>query len=172
MRSRPWLIFAAVLVALALAWMAAQPLFAFQALAAAGQSGDRDRLEQLVDFPAVREWVSFTTERTTERTLALIVGVAARQGPADVAAFLRPLDTEGRTQAHVHCALFPYRPVQRGELRFEKTVPDLLTSVSPSGVLHLMPDKRPFEGVGETDLLRGACWLGALPTITRMRRPA
>jgi hypothetical protein len=28
-----------------------------------------------------------------------------------------------------------------------------------------MADTRPFEGVGETDLVRGACWMGALPAM-------
>ena len=30
-----------------------------------------------------------------------------------------------------------------------------------------MADTRPFEGVGETDLVRGACWLGAVQDISR-----
>jgi hypothetical protein len=28
--------------------------------------------------------------------------------------------------------------------------------------MHLMADERRFEGVGETDLMRGACWVGPL----------
>jgi hypothetical protein len=54
MRCRLWLGLAAVLAVAALIYLAMQPLFAFQALAAAGESGDRDRLAGLVDFPAVR----------------------------------------------------------------------------------------------------------------------
>jgi len=121
-----------------------------------------------LNFPAVRDWVSFTTERTTERSLALLVGVVARNPPPDAAAFLRPLAADSALSAHVHAALFPYRPVQRGELPFGKTITDLLSSVAPAAVLHLMADTRPFDGVGETDLVRGACWLGALPGISRI----
>jgi hypothetical protein len=29
-------------------------------------------------------------------------------------------------------------------------------------VMHLLADEREFEGVGQTDLMRGACWLGPL----------
>ena len=71
-------------------------------------------------------------------------------------------------QVHVHAAVFPYRPVQRGELPFGKTVADVFSASAPSAVMHLMSDTRPFEGVGETDLVRGACWMGPLPTITRV----
>ena len=67
--------------------------------------------------------------------------------------------------AHAHGAVFPYRPVQRGELPFAATMADLLHPSTPSTVLHLMSDSRQFEGVGETDLIRGACWYGALPAI-------
>ncbi len=125
-----------------------------------------------LSFPAVRDWVSFTTERTSERSLALLVGVVARNPPPGAAAFLRPMAADSTLSAHVHAALFPYRPVQRGELPFGKTITDLLSSVAPAAVLHLMADTRPFDGVGETDLVRGACWLGALPGISRIATPA
>jgi anti-anti-sigma factor len=120
-----------------------------------------------LEFPAVRDWVSFTTERTSERTLALLVGIAARIAPPAAAAFLRPLQSNASLWAHVHAASFPYRPVQRGELRLGKTIADLLAAAAPESVFHLMTDTRPFDGVGETDLVRGACWIGALPDISR-----
>ena len=41
---------------------AASPLFAFQQLKQAAETGDRDRLEALVDFPAVREDLRGQTE--------------------------------------------------------------------------------------------------------------
>jgi anti-anti-sigma factor len=118
-----------------------------------------------LDFPSVRDWVSFTTERTAERGLVLVVGVAARHAAHDAAAFLRPMDEGAALHAHAHAALFPYRPVQRGELRFDGAIPALLAASPPLAVLHLMADTRPFEGIGETDLVRGACWVGALPAI-------
>jgi len=68
--------------------------------------------------------------------------------------------------------VFPYRPVQRGELPFGKTIADLLSAAAPHAVLHLMGDTRPFDGIGETDLVRGACWLGALPRLSRAEHAA
>jgi hypothetical protein len=111
-------------------------------------------------FPEVRDWLSFTTERTSGRNLALVVGIALR-GPAPrVAPFVRLLATGGRTQGHFHAAVFPYRPVQRGELALEKTINNLFAADSAQTLLHLLSDDRAFEGVGESELMRGACWVG------------
>ena len=121
-----------------------------------------------LEVPALRDWLSFTTERASERSLALLVGVAARQISGEAAGFLRPMKRDSAVKAHIHAAMFPYRPVQRGELPFAKTVAEVLAASTPSTVLHLMADTRPFEGVGETDLVRGACWIGSLPTIPRV----
>jgi len=124
------------------------------------------------DLPAVRDWLSFTTERASEKCLCLLVGIAGRKMPEEAAAFLRPLraessNSESPIMAHVHAAVFPYRPVPRGELPFGKTVAEVLSASTPNAVLHLMADTRPFEGVGETDLVRGACWVGPLQAIAR-----
>jgi anti-anti-sigma factor len=118
-------------------------------------------------LPSVREWLSFTTERSSEKTLCLLVGVAGRSTDGSTSKFLRPMKTGSDTSAHIHAAVFPYRPVQRGELPFGKTIADLLNASSPNALLHLMADTRPFEGVGETDLARGACWIGPITTIAQ-----
>jgi anti-anti-sigma factor len=118
-------------------------------------------------LPAVRDWLTFTSERTTEKSLCLLVGVAGRNLHSDAAPFLRPIKGESPVRSHIHAAVFPYRPVPRGELPFGTTVANTLAVSTPNAVLHLMADTRPFEGVGETDLARGACWMGPLNTIAR-----
>lgn len=117
--------------------------------------------------PAVRDWLSFTTDRISEKSLALLVGIAGSNLPGEAAAFVRPLRAGSQIHAHMHAAVFPYRPVQRGELPFAGTIANLLNASSPNALLHLMADTRPFEGVGETDLARGACWMGAIETFAR-----
>jgi anti-sigma B factor antagonist len=118
-------------------------------------------------IPAVRDWLSFTTERVSERSLALLVGVAAREVNDDLAAFVRPLRHESHVRAHVHGAVFSYRPVQRGELPFAGAVSKIIAGSNPKSLLHLMADSRPYDGVGETDLVRGACWLGPIHSFGR-----
>jgi anti-sigma B factor antagonist len=118
-------------------------------------------------IPGVRDWLSFTTERVSEKSLALLVGVAGRDVSDESAEFLRPLRLGSTICAHVHAAVFNYRPVQRGELPFAGTISKIMAASNPKALLHLMADSRPYEGVGETDLARGACWMGPLKTFAR-----
>lgn len=118
-------------------------------------------------IPGVRDWLSFTTERVSEKNLALLVGVAGRDICDEPAAFLRPLRTGSAIRAHVHAAVFNYRPVQRGELPFAGTIANIIGASNPKALLHLMTDSRPYDGIGETDLSRGACWMGPLETFAR-----
>ena len=121
-----------------------------------------------LQFPAVRDWLSFTTERTSERHLVLVVGVAMRRVSSEAAPFVRPLASGSSTHGHFHAALFPYRPVPRGALAMASTVAGVLSASQPTDVLHVMADTREFEGVGETDLMRGACWVGPLRKVGRV----
>jgi anti-anti-sigma factor len=117
--------------------------------------------------PGVRNWLTFTTERVSEKSLALLVGVAGRGVSGETAAFLRPLRPGSTICAHVHAAVFNYRPVQRGELPFADTISKIIAASNPKALLHLMADSRPYDGIGETDLARGACWIGPLKTFAR-----
>lgn len=120
--------------------------------------------------PAIRDWISFTTERISKRSVALLVGIVGREVPEEVQPYLRPLCSDASVLAHIHGAVFNYQPIQRGELPFAGIVPKLITSSNPNALLHLMADARPYEGVGETDLARGACWIGSIKNFqTRMR---
>lgn len=116
-------------------------------------------------IPGVRDWLSFTTERISDKSLALVVGVAGVNITGEAAAFARPLRPASPVHAHIHAAVFNYQPVQRGELPFAGTVSKIIAASSPKGLLHLMADPRPYEGVGETDFARGACWLGSLKNL-------
>jgi hypothetical protein len=113
-------------------------------------------------FPGVRGWLSFTTERVNERHLALIVGIATREPAPPVAPFVRRLSQNARAHGHFHAAIFPYRPVQRGELVLDNAITSLLAADSAQTLLHLLADDRQFEGVGQSEFIRGACWIGPI----------
>jgi hypothetical protein len=113
-------------------------------------------------FPGVRDWISFTTERTTERNLALIVGIAVRDPLPQVKPFVRLLAQNAGVHGHFHAAVFPYRPVQRGELVLDNAIRSLLAADSAQTLLHLLADERQFEGVGQSEFMRGACWMGPI----------
>jgi anti-anti-sigma factor len=118
-----------------------------------------------LDFPNVRDWLSFTTERSDERSLALIVGFVEREPAKSSTPFLRPIGPGANACGHFHAAAFPYRPLPKGNINLRQTITGLLTTESARSVLHLLADEREFEGVGQTELMRGACWVGPLRTL-------
>jgi anti-anti-sigma factor len=113
-------------------------------------------------FPGVRDWLSFTTERTDERNTLLIAGMAQRQPQPDLAPCLRPIGPGTATCGHFHAAVFPYRPLPKGRLELQEAVTQVIGTETAQTVMHLLADGREFEGVGQTDLMRGACWIGPL----------
>jgi hypothetical protein len=119
------------------------------------------------NFPGVRDWLSFTTERSDERNVVLIVGFAERDPLSDSAAFLRRIGPGTKALGHFHAAVFPYRPLPKGNLDLKESVASLLGTESAKTVMHLLADERDFEGVGQTDLMRGACWVGPMRILGR-----
>ena len=113
-------------------------------------------------FPEVRDWLSFTTERTDERNVVLIVGVVERSPTPETAPFVRPVGPGTDASGHFHAVVFPYRPVPKGRVEMAETVHHLLDTETARTVLHLLADRRTYEGAGQTDLLRGACWVAPL----------
>jgi anti-anti-sigma factor len=126
------------------------------------RSPDSARGGSLFSFPQVRDWLSFTTESDEERSVVLIVGFAERDPSSERAPFLRPIGPGTSATGHFHAVTFPYRPLPKGKIGLPEIVSSLITSGSLRTVMHLMADERRFEGVGETDLMRGACWVGPL----------
>jgi anti-anti-sigma factor len=113
-------------------------------------------------FPGIRDWLNFTTERSNERNLVLIAGLAAREPPPSFSACLRAVGPGTTAHGHFHAAVFPYRPLPKGRLELQEAVAQVLSTDSAQAVMHLMADEREFEGVGQTDLMRGACWVAPL----------
>ncbi len=117
----------------------------------------------LFAFPDVRRHLVFTAERAFTESLALVVGVVQQRegGPVPVSA-LRPLDGDDSPGAHFHAAAFPFRPFKKGRLPLADTVRGLFEERGVQGVLHLLRDDRPIAGVGESEFLRGACWVAPI----------
>jgi anti-anti-sigma factor len=113
-------------------------------------------------FPEIRQWLSFTPERAHTRSLVLLAGVAARGTGGSLGGVLRPLGGVGDLAGHFHAAAFSYRPLQRGALDLKTTVDTLFEAETLQGVLHLLNDDRPIAGAGESEFVRGACWISPI----------
>jgi anti-anti-sigma factor len=109
------------------------------------------------DFPAVREWLSFTPEREFARFSCLVVGVASSSPSPSLVPFLRPISDQ--FAGHFHAIVTAFRPLPRGKLPIADVVSAWLQPRSVLSVVHLLRDTRPIEGAGESEFQRGACWV-------------
>jgi len=101
------------------------------------------------DFPAVREWLSFSPEREFARFSALVVGVASSSPSASLAPFLRPAGDE--YQGHFHAVVTAFRSLPRGKVQLPEVVSAWLQPRSVLSVVHLLG--------GESEFQRGTCWI-------------
>jgi anti-anti-sigma factor len=123
------------------------------------------------DFPQVREWLSFTAERTNTRSMTLVAGVALRDEAGVMASLVRPLNSSDASSVapingHFHAAAFSYHPLQNGKIDLKTTVRKLFEREDVEDVLHLLSDDRVIAGAGESEFIRGACWIGPIREIT------
>ena len=119
----------------------------------------------LFTHPQIREWLSFTPERAYARSLALVVGVATRAAQPGLEPLLRPMGSGPWPSGHFHAAAFSYRPLQKGLIDLRATVSTLFEAETLQGVLHLLNDDREIVGAGESEFVRGACWIGPLTDV-------
>ena len=128
--------------------------------AALRQSPARERAIAAAMFghPEIRNWISFTAEPAYAGSVCLLAGIAARGKPG-------PLDAMLRGARHFHAAAFHYRPIQKGEIDLRTTVKSLFETHGLQGVLHLLEDHREAMGAGETELIRGAAWVGPIAEV-------
>jgi anti-anti-sigma factor len=122
--------------------------------------------------PEIRDWLHFTPERAFAHALAVVVGVAGR-GPRaspSLAPFLRPMSVSRGLHGHFHAAVFPFRPFKKRRIEISETVPALFDTGAMLGLLHLIHDERPISGAGDSEFLRGACWMGPLLPECEMPR--
>ena len=114
------------------------------------------------EYPEIRGWLSFSTERLYARSLALVAGVASSERSAAFASLLRPLGERVDLSGHFHAAAFSYRPLPKGEIDLKSTVTSLFEFETLQGVLHLLTDDRPDTGPHQSEFVRGACWISAI----------
>ena len=113
----------------------------------------------LFAFPEIRSRLSFTAERAFPNSVALVGGVVTREEAGARHPLLRSV---GRLYGHLHAAAFRFHPVRKGFIELAPTVTSLFDSDRLLGVLHLLHDDRGPVGAGESEIIRGACWVGPI----------
>lgn len=126
-------------------------------------ASDTAAANERFSFPQIRDWLSFTSERSFRDSTSLVVGVVSKPGSA-IDALLRPLGRGTELLGHLHAAVFPYRPLRKGRIDLQPAVTSLFDGQALQSVLHLISDPRGFNGAGESEFYRGAVWIA--PIIT------
>jgi hypothetical protein len=119
------------------------------------------------EFPRIRDWLSFTADRAYTKSVVLLAGIAVRGAPGALAPVIRPLaNTSGLLiSGHFHAAAFSYRPLQKGQIDLKASIKTLFESQVLEGVLHLLHDDRAVSAAGQSELVRGACWIAPISKI-------
>jgi hypothetical protein len=124
----------------------------------------RAERDDLFAHPGVRANLTFTAERAFAHTLALCVGIVTTDDAGIDRAQLRPLGGATNLWGHFHAAAFPFHPFRKGEIDLHETVAALFETESVLGVLHLLHDDRGPAGAGQSEFVRGACWVSPIVT--------
>jgi hypothetical protein len=118
------------------------------------------------DHPEIREWLSFAPERIHANAVVAIVGVALRATAQDrykkLMPFVRPMRSCDDLLGHFHAAVFPFQPFKKRKIDLNESVGSLFSSGQLQAVMHLLNDDRPISGAGDSEFVRGACWIGPL----------
>jgi anti-anti-sigma factor len=120
-------------------------------------------------FPDVRDWLSFSGERVHNGAQALVVGFIDATKSGREISTLPSLPSRDGWKAHVHAAVFPFKPLPNGKIFMADTVQQLFAGAEPQALLHLVEDSRPTLGLGESAFVRGACWCAGAHFITETK---
>jgi anti-anti-sigma factor len=125
------------------------------------------------EFPRIRDWLTFTAERAYARSVVLLAGVAVRGSAQALSPVIRPFSNASSSElalaGHFHAAAFSYHPVQRGQIDLRASIKTLFEGQALEGILHLLTDDRALSGGGQSELVRGACWIAPISNITAER---
>ena len=124
----------------------------------------------LFHYPEVRQWLSFSAERAHTRSLAVVAGVASRQtngrlASPRLASMLRPLGGGSALAGHFHAAAFSYHQLKKGRLDLRTTVKSVFEAQTLQGVLHLLGDDREIVAAGQSEFVRGSCWVSPIVEV-------
>lgn len=108
-------------------------------------------------YTELREALSFTDDRAYSGEQGLVFGLVARNDKKNHP-LLKTLPSRPELAAHIHAAVFPYQALQNGHIDLDQQLVRFFNGPPPLSLLHLIDDKRPGIGLGETGFIRGALW--------------
>lgn len=106
----------------------------------------------------MRDWLSFSGERVFSGEQVVLFGIVSNTEKFTYKHLLHQLPSNKTLFAHLHATIFPYQPLPNGNIELHQQIGKLLSGPPPVALLHLIDDNRPHQQLGESSLIRGACW--------------
>lgn len=116
----------------------------------------------MLEFPAIRDSIYYTTEPIHNRMLTVSFGYFDSQPDKELQNALRPIAQGAKLHGHIHTAIFPYQPLRKDEISYENILLSLFGSSEVQDILHLLNDTREINGLGDSHFKNGTCWIGRI----------
>lgn len=122
--------------------------------------------KNIFTYPEIKESVNFTTEPAHFKMLTLSIGFISDQSNEDEERFLRPMLPGKSLKGHVHSAVFPYIPLKKTDIDLNETVGYIFNNTEIVDILHLTNDIREITGQGESQFVKGLCWVVPVKSLS------
>jgi len=116
----------------------------------------------MLEFPAIRDNIYYTTEPVHPRMLTVSFGYFDSQPDNEMQKVLRPISEGAKLHGHTHTAVFPYQPLRKDESSYDNILLSLFGTSAAQDILHLLNDTREFNGLGDSHFINGTCWIGRI----------
>lgn len=118
-------------------------------------------LNDIFNFPDVRGNINFTTEPAYSGNLVVAAGMISKNSDVNTAEFLRSVNGGG-LNGHFHAAIFSFIPLKKDCDDLNEIISRLFENSKLESVVHLINDKRPINGIGQTELKNCILWCGEI----------
>lgn len=106
----------------------------------------------------MRDWLTFSGDRVFAGEQAVIFGVVSSNPDFRYNHLLRKHAANKSLYTHMHATIFPYQPLPNGNIELKQQIGKFFGGPPPVALMHLIDDNRPTQQLGESSLIRGACW--------------
>ena len=68
-------------------------------------------------------------------------------------------------RSHIHSSVFPFLPLKKTEIDLNETIGYIFNNADIVDILHLTNDTREITGQGESQFVKGFCWIVPVESI-------
>ncbi len=122
---------------------------------------------ELFAYPEIKETINFTTEPAHNKMLTVSAGYFSKNenGEGEGNKFLRSLKPGTSLLGHIHSSVFPFLPLKKTDIDLNETIDYIFDGTDMVDILHLINDTREITGQGESQFIKGSCWIVPVESI-------